>query len=808
MINIIASVIVSNSSREVDREFDYKIPESLEDLVKVGSLVIIPFGLYNNYIEGIVVDIKEISQYDLSKVKYIADVLHSDLSLSEKDINLAKYIRNYYLSTLSDALNLMLPPRKNIKQDIYIKYISKVDGITKTEDNILDYLNEVGEVTLEKLNKDLNSKVKFSQIASLQKRGALEYRKDFTKLKNEKEEYVYYIDNECLCREFINTSSSRAKKQILLVKDLLENINKPYTLGEIKEEFNTSDSVIKSLVEKGIINKSLRRVFRLAYNREFTYDRVTLTEDQERVINSVVSSYMGSRNTTLLYGVTSSGKTEVYLNLVERFLKEGYSSIILVPEISLTPQTVERFKGRFKDVVAILHSRLSDGERFDEYMKIKSGKARVIIGARSAIFAPAKDLKLIIVDEEHESAYKSESSPRYNAKNIAKYRADIEGGLLLLSSATPSVESFYKAKIGEYNLEVMDKRYNQREMPSVTIADMKEELMMGNRSIFSRKLYSSIGNSLESNNQVILFLNRRGHSTFVSCRKCGYVCECDNCSVTLTYHHKARMLKCHHCSREYRVPTICPKCQSKYIKYFGVGTQRIEEETKKHFKDSSICRMDSDTTSKKGSYDIIYSDFKNKKYNILVGTQMISKGMDFKDVTTVGVISADISLNSPDFRAAERTFQLLTQVSGRCGRGDEIGEVVVQTYTPDHFSIRCAKDHDFITFYNEEIKIRQMLNYPPFTRLIHIVVTSINENLLKETCLILKDEIKSLISGVGVLIGPSPCIIYKIKDRYRYHFIIKGDIGGSKIKVLDLLQKNVQNKDISFMIDVDPYTLT
>ncbi|MEG2539662.1 MAG: DEAD/DEAH box helicase family protein, partial [Clostridium sp.] len=479
MINIIASVIVSNSSREVDREFDYKIPESLEDLVKVGSLVIIPFGLYNNYIEGIVVDIKEISQYDLSKVKYIADVLHSDLSLSEKDINLAKYIRNYYLSTLSDALNLMLPPRKNIKQDIYIKYISKVDGITKTEDNILDYLNEVGEVTLEKLNKDLNSKVKFSQIASLQKRGALEYRKDFTKLKNEKEEYVYYIDNECLCREFINTSSSRAKKQILLVKDLLENINKPYTLGEIKEEFNTSDSVIKSLVEKGIINKSLRRVFRLAYNREFTYDRVTLTEDQERVINSVVSSYMGSRNTTLLYGVTSSGKTEVYLNLVERFLKEGYSSIILVPEISLTPQTVERFKGRFKDVVAILHSRLSDGERFDEYMKIKSGKARVIIGARSAIFAPAKDLKLIIVDEEHESAYKSESSPRYNAKNIAKYRADIEGGLLLLSSATPSVESFYKAKIGEYNLEVMDKRYNQREMPSVTIADMKEELMMG-----------------------------------------------------------------------------------------------------------------------------------------------------------------------------------------------------------------------------------------------------------------------------------------------------------------------------------------
>ncbi|MEG1415985.1 MAG: primosomal protein N' [Clostridium sp.] len=808
MINIIASVIVSNSSREVDREFDYKIPESLEDLVKVGSLVIIPFGLYNNYIEGIVVDIKEISQYDLSKVKYIADVLHSDLSLSEKDINLAKYIRNYYLSTLSDALNLMLPPKKNIKQDIYIKYMSKVGGVTKAEDNILDYLNEVGEVTLEKLNKDLNSKVKFSQIASLQKRGALEYRKDFTKLKNEKEEYVYYIDNECLCREFINTSSSRAKKQILLVKDLLENINKPYTLGEIKEEFNTSDSVIKSLVEKGIINKSLRRVFRLAYNREFTYDRVTLTEDQERVINSVVSSYMGSRNTTLLYGVTSSGKTEVYLNLVERFLKEGYSSIILVPEISLTPQTVERFKGRFKDVVAILHSRLSDGERFDEYMKIKSGKARVIIGARSAIFAPAKDLKLIIVDEEHESAYKSESSPRYNAKNIAKYRADIEGGLLLLSSATPSVESFYKAKIGEYNLEVMDKRYNQREMPSVTIADMKEELMMGNRSIFSRKLYSSIGNSLESNNQVILFLNRRGHSTFVSCRKCGYVCECDNCSVTLTYHHKARMLKCHHCSREYRVPTICPKCQSKYIKYFGVGTQRIEEETKKHFKDSSICRMDSDTTSKKGSYDIIYSDFKNKKYNILVGTQMISKGMDFKDVTTVGVISADISLNSPDFRAAERTFQLLTQVSGRCGRGDEIGEVVVQTYTPDHFSIRCAKDHDFITFYNEEIKIRQMLNYPPFTRLIHIVVTSINENLLKETCLILKDEIKSLISGVGVLIGPSPCIIYKIKDRYRYHFIIKGDIGGSKIKVLDLLQKNVQNKDISFMIDVDPYTLT
>ncbi|MEF9952510.1 MAG: primosomal protein N' [Clostridium sp.] len=810
MICIIASVIVSNSSREVDREFDYLIPEALNEDIEVGSVVVVPFGMYNNYVEGVVIAIKDTSEYSIQKLKSIGDVLHSDLSLSKEDIDLARFIKREYLCTLSDALNLLLPPTKDIRQVVHIEYLKDALGLTKKEEAIVNYIKANTLTTLETINKETGLKVKFSDIALLHKKGILNYQKDFQKLKNEKEEFVYFIDDLDRCSEFISNSPLKIKKQVEFIKQILNFFNTPYTLKELKEVFNVSDSIIKSLVEKGLLNKQTRRIFRQAYNRDFLYGKLELTTDQKRVIDSILSSYRESINTTVLYGVTSSGKTEVYLNLVERFLEEGYSSIILVPEIALTPQTVERFKGRFHSNVAVLHSRLSDGERFDEYIKIKSGKARVVIGARSAVFAPLKDLKLIIVDEEHESAYKSESSPRYNAKDVAKYRMDKNRGILLLSSATPSVESFYKASIGEYNLQIMDKRYNNNLMPSVSIVDMKEELMLGNKSIFSRELYKNIGDSLNNNKQVMLFLNRRGYSTFVSCRKCGYVCECSRCSVTLTYHARQSILKCHHCSLEVKVPNICPKCSSKYIKYFGIGTQRIEEETIKYFSNARVCRMDSDTTSKKGAFDKIYNDFKSEKYNILVGTQMISKGMDFKNVNTVGVMSADISLNAPDYRASERTFQILTQVAGRCGRGEEndSGRVVVQTYTPDHFSIQCAKNHDFLGFYNEEIKIRKILNYPPFSKLIHVVITSSNEKYLKESIDKIKEPIKNILGDACVLIGPSPCIIYKIKDRFRYHFIIKGDTGSIKANILDLLQKNVQNKDISFMIDVDPYTLT
>lgn len=469
------------------------------------------------------------------------------------------------------------------------------------------------------------------------------------------------------------------------------------------------------------------------------------------------------KNMFLLNGITGSGKTEVYMNLVEHYMKNNKSSIILVPEISLTPQMVERFKGRFGKDIAIFHSKLSDGERYDEWFRVKQGKVKLAIGARSAIFLPFSDLGLIVIDEEHENSYKSDSDPKYHVRDIAKVISHNNSCKVVLGSATPSIESFYHTSNGEYQLINLKNRVDGATLPLITLIDMREELANNNRSVFSKELFEEINLRLAKKEQIILFLNRRGFSTFVSCRKCGYVFKCPNCDISLTYHNSGNLI-CHYCGHRERSVNACPSCKSKYVKYFGIGTEKLENEIKRYFPKSKTLRMDFDTTRKKNSYEEIYNTFKKGEADILLGTQMIAKGLDFPNVTLVGVISADLSLNLPDYRAAERTYQLITQVAGRAGRRKKLGKVIVQTYTPQHYSLQYAKNYDYLSLYNEEIKIREAMNNPPFSRILSINLSSENERVLinkaNEIGIKIKEEFKK---DEFQILGPSPSIISKIK---------------------------------------------
>ncbi|NPV52844.1 MAG: primosomal protein N' [Firmicutes bacterium] len=496
----------------------------------------------------------------------------------------------------------------------------------------------------------------------------------------------------------------------------------------------------------------------------------------------------------LLHGVTGSGKTEVYLQAIAHVRELGRSAIVLVPEISLTPQMVERFCGRFGDEVAVLHSRLSMGERFDEWRRIRRGEARIVIGARSAIFAPARELGLIIIDEEHEASYKQEEAPRYDAREVARVRARAESAVLVLGSATPSVEAYHRAMTGEYAYARLASRISGRPLPAVHVVDLREELKAGNRTIFSRRLREAIASRLLLREQVILFLNRRGHSTFVLCRECGHVLKCPHCDVSLTYHAEDAKMLCHYCDWEERVPDVCPRCGSIYIKYFGIGTERVEREVRSSFPGARVLRMDVDTTRRKGSHRRMLDAFRKGDYDILVGTQMIAKGLDFPGVTLVGVVTADTSLNLPDFRAGERTFQLMEQVAGRAGRGSVPGEVIIQTYSPDHYSIRFAASHDYEGFYHEEIKTREELAYPPFAHLIAITVSSPAEPVAAEVAQRLADALRGRLEGEAApavsatpppgageegvpgifeVLGPAPCPLARIGGNYRWQVALK-----------------------------------
>ncbi len=701
---MVAEIIISSSVKTLNRIFDYEIPENLN--VEIGTRVFVPFGNKKVPEEGIVVGIKEKSEY---KIKKILNVQNEKIDIEK--IELAKWMAKRYICNLSDCLKLMLTPGTTAKN---------------TETRVKERT-----INLIILAKDIDE-----------------------------------------IQEDIDSGKIKSEKQKNVLEFLINNENA--TMQDIEIFTDCSRSIVNTLIKNGYLEYKEQQVERnpFIHKVENKTKNLKLTVEQQIAINSIKEE-----GEYLLYGVTGSGKTEIYLQLIEKKLEDNKSSIMLVPEISLTPQTVDRFIARFgEDKIAVLHSKLSIGERFDQWNKIKDGRAKIIIGARSAIFAPAKDLGLIIIDEEHDESYKSEMSPRYDAKEIAEYLAKKQKIPLILGSATPDLKSYYKTRNGEIKLLTLTQRANNSSLPAVEIVDLRQELASGNKSMLSEKLQEEIKKNLLVNKQTILFLNRRGFSTFIMCRDCGYTVKCKRCDITMTYHKNENKLKCHYCGYEENIVKECPECHSKNIKYFGAGTQRLEDEVHNVFPDATTIRMDVDTVSKKNSHEEILNKFKNENINILIGTQMVVKGHHFPNVTLVGVVAADSSLNLGDFRANEKTFQTLTQVAGRAGRGDCEGRVIIQTYNPDNYAIEYSKLQDYNLFYNTEIELRKQLKYPPFCDIILIDMSAKNFAELKKVAKFLHTYLKNRVINekFGLLLySPVPSPVEKIKDRYRWRMIIK-----------------------------------
>ena len=591
------------------------------------------------------------------------------------------------------------------------------------------------------------------------------------RIHEKRERIVFLSDPEA---DFV--SKSHIQKDVV---DLLKKTGQPMSVGDIRAFLPNAGPAITALLKKGVLSESSFTVFRRPGYTTQADALPVLTAEQAAALNAVDELEPGQ--TALLYGVTGSGKTEVYLRCIEQCLQAGKGAIVLVPEIALTPQTVGRFSARFGDRIAVLHSRLSPGERFDEWRRIRLGKAPIVIGARSAIFAPVEDLGLIIIDEEHESSYQSETAPRYHALDIARRRIRNSGGKLLLGSATPSLLSYYRALSGSYRLIELKHRVGGRPLPTVSIADMRAEFLNGNNGIFSSLLLSKLGACLKGGHQAMLFLNRRGYSTFVSCRACGYVLTCDNCDISMTYHKTQNAVRCHYCGAKKPLPTVCPNCGKPFIKYFGVGTEQVEEQIQAAFPGTTTLRMDADTVARRDAYDQILSAFGRGDAQILIGTQMIAKGHDFPNVTLVGVIAADTTLNFPDFRSAERTFQLLTQVSGRAGRDKDPGQVVMQTYSPDHPVLRFAASQDYAGFYQYEIAQRKKCLYPPFSLFIRLLLSGENEDQLiqrgKDYAKALEGDLRAALGAEGqgdlLLLLAAPAPIARIAGQNRYQILVK-----------------------------------
>ena len=532
-----------------------------------------------------------------------------------------------------------------------------------------------------------------------------------------------------------------------------------------------------------------------------------LTFHQKEALCEIKSGIkVGKFKTYLLHGVTGSGKTEVYLQAINEVRKQGKGTIVLVPEISLTPQMVERFRRRFGDEISVLHSRLSRTERFREWRRVACSCSSIVIGARSAIFAPVKNLGLIVVDEEHSSSYKQMDSPRYNARDVAVYRARSEEAVVLLGSATPSIESFHNARsLNKYTCLSLPERVDNKKLPKVKLVDMREELKRKNKGIFSLSLKQAIKEKISKKEQIILFLNRRGFATFIQCQECGYAFRCPNCEISLTYHSKEKKIRCHYCNFSKQAPSTCPSCKGASLRLAGFGTQRIERELKDLFPEMKTLRMDLDTTRKKDSHQTIFSSFSKHEADCLIGTQMITKGLDFPRVTLVGVVLADTALNLPDFRAQENTFSLLSQVAGRSGRGEKEGLVIIQSFTPENESILLACEHDYKNFYLREIVIREKLGYPPFNRLVRILIKSKNEEKLNETVSKIDEEMPALVNGLDIqALGPGPCLIYKLKREYRCQILLKGKRPSHLRHLAKSIKDNFSSSGVGLFIDVDP----
>ena len=761
----IAAVLVLNIS--LDMMFDYIIPENLLNQIEIGKIVEVEFGNNKKSRYGVVFDIKICDIKDIEnientenienkktlynngvnknlKLKEILSIVERNFSYSHEMIELAKWMHGIYVTKYINILRCIAPSSLFLKT---YKYKNNSDKL----------LNSI----------------------SLSK-------------------------NRQVIREEIEKLKNKAPTQVRILEYLLLESDVPQ--AQLLKKSNSTYVALNALKKKNLLEVRSNVVKRDAYNAaEIIKTEAPLqTEEQKYVINQLISD-IDSRLflVSLLHGVTGSGKTEVYLQLIDHVIKEGRQAIVLVPEISLTPQTIGRFVGRLGNTVSVLHSSLSAGEKHDEWKRIYNQESMVVVGTRSAIFAPLKNIGIIVIDEEHENTYKSESNPKYHVIDIAQKRAKYHNSVLLLASATPSIVSYYKASTNRYKLLKMSKRYNNVSLPKVMICDMRKELISGNKTMFSELLQREINKNITNNEQAILFLNRRGHSSSIVCRECGHTVKCVNCTIALSFHKSVNKIMCHTCGYKACVPKLCPNCGSKYIRYLGDGTQKVEEEIQSLFPHATYLRMDADMTRNKGSHREILENFEKKNINILLGTQMITKGLDFKNVTLTGVIAADHSLNMHDLHAYERTFSLITQVCGRSGRGSSQGRAIIQTYQPECHVIKLAQNHDYVGFYIKEIESRKLLNNPPFTDI--IVITASSENIQASYDIL--SQIKQFISQKSSdlrIYGPNQPLISKLNNLYRFCLYIKIKVNINIIKILhEIRNKYPNNTKIKLDIDIN-----
>ena len=723
-------VIVDISVNSLDRIFQYRVPEELLDAVTVGCQVNVPFGSGNRRRQAYVIGVDTVLAYDASKIKDILGVTKAPAATGQL-IALADWMHERYGCTMAQALKTVLPVKKSVKE------------VKRTAYFLAD--REGAQQLLEKSRKSRREKARVRLLEAMLKEG-------------------------CMSKETVT--------------------------GVLQ----ISASTMKSILQTGVIREETSQVYRNPVRQRLDgWQEVCLNDEQMNAVASIWQNaaicrehWSREQGMHLLYGITGSGKTEVYMALMEKVLNEGRQIIVLIPEISLTLQTVSRFYARFGSQIAVMNSRLSAGERYDQYMRAKRGEASIMIGPRSALFTPFDRLGLIIIDEEHESSYKSENSPRYHARETAIHRAKLEGARVILGSATPSMEAYYRAKEGEYVLVKLEARFEERPLPRVSIIDMREQLKKGNRLALSLELREDLSQCLKKGEQAMLFLNRRGYAGVVSCRSCGHVMKCPHCDVSLS-EHNGRKLICHYCGYETVKPDKCPVCSSPYIGGFKAGTQQIQQVVEKEFPEARVLRMDYDTTRAKGSYEKILSAFSRHEADILIGTQMIVKGHDFPDVTLVGILAADLSLNADDYRSGERTFQLLTQAVGRAGRGRKEGHALIQTYSPDHYSIQTAAKQDYEEFYQEEMGYRLLMDYPPAAHMMAVLGSSEDEKLLETAMHYLGLFTGKIYAGKDLhVIGPAPASVGKVKDVYRRVLYLKHENYDLLVRIKDRLEEYIE----------------
>lgn len=794
-----AQVIVDVPTMQTDQPYTYLVPDEWQAVIECGMRVEVPFGEGNRHIQGFVTALPtELAESTLS-LKSLIRVIDLAPVVNQELLQLADYMKDVTFSFKINCLQTMLPAAMKAAYQKKFVLLDEDHPVKETyfsQSNEIDWdvIEAAGALTLfKRLREQSIVELRYLVKEKVNKK-MIRYVKSLVTTDN------YFVFKEQL--------RPNALRQHQLLEQLKTTPRETVTFYREKELLSTH---LKTAEKNGWLSFEEVESYRDPFaNHDFpkTLPWQLNTEQQQAVSRILAAEAQGEATTFLLEGITGSGKTEVYLQSIAEILNKGKTAMMLVPEIALTPQMVQRFKSRFGKAVAVLHSGLSQGEKYDEWRKIERGEAQVVVGARSAVFAPLQKIGLIIIDEEHEATYKQEDTPRYHARDLAIWRSQYHHCPVILGSATPSLESRARAQKKRYELLYLTQRAHENaQLPSVTIVDLKEEYAQKNTSTFSRLLQEKISNRLQQKEQIVLLLNRRGYSSFMMCRDCGYVLPCPNCDISLTLHMDVKKMRCHYCGHQENIPKKCPDCQGEKIRYYGTGTQKVEEELQERFPSARILRMDVDTTRKKGAHEKILKAFEEQEADILLGTQMIAKGLDYPNITLVGVLNADTALNLPDFRSSERTFQLLTQVSGRAGRGAKPGEVIVQTFNPEHHSIVLAQAQDYEAFYQQEMILRHQSGYPPFYFTVKITISHPAEQVVAKKSYQIAEQLKNGLSPESRILGPTPSGIARIKNRYYYQIILKYKHEVHLHRMLrEILEtsQSEQRKNLYVSIDYEP----